>query len=222
MKGAHKTRHGTFRARIRVGEKVLQLGSFPTEEEAGAAFLEAEKLRSQGREIPLPEKPDGAEEEVLRAKFDYDPETGRFTYRQVKGCTAVGKDVTHVSLRGYVTLSSGRKTYQAHRVAWLFMTGHWPEADIDHINRIRTDNRFCNLREATRSQNLANCPVRSDSSTGFKGVHKKPGNRAKPFWATIKSNGEVRHLGYYATAEAAHEAYMQAAKQIYGKFASSG
>lgn len=57
-----------------------------------------------------------------------------------------------------------------HRLAWFYVHGRWPTADIDHINGNRDDNRLCNLREATRQQNIQNSKRRSDNRSGIKGV----------------------------------------------------
>ena len=96
------------------------------------------------------------------------------------------------------------------------MHGYLPEI-IDHINGIKNDNRICNLRAADDSKNAMNRRIRSDNTTGFKGVmfHKKN----KKFVSQIQTNGEQKHLGYYATAEQAHQAYVAAAKELHGEFA---
>jgi hypothetical protein len=60
--------------------------------------------------------------------------------------------------------------YREHRLAWLYMTGEWPTHEIDHINGDRVDNRFCNLREATASENRWNSRKRVNNTSGYKGV----------------------------------------------------
>ncbi|MCI0598731.1 MAG: HNH endonuclease [Beijerinckiaceae bacterium] len=93
--------------------------------------------------------------------------------------------------------------------------GAWPIAQIDHINGDRADNRFLNLREATRTENAWNAKLRSDSHSGFKGVR-----RHKRRWcAYIKVSGKQKHLGSFATPEEAHDAYCRAAREHHGQFA---
>ena len=88
-------------------------------------------------------------EDKLKSIYTYDADTGIIT----KG----GKPTGWVCANGYVYVTTpfGKKVL-AHRLAWLLHTGHWPTDDIDHINRDRKDNRICNLRVLTRSQNLLN------------------------------------------------------------------
>lgn len=88
---------------------------------------------------------------------------------------------------------------------------------VDHVNGDQTDNRRSNLRLATRSQNLANSRLRSDNSTGFKGVHFNKAERR--YIASISKQGRRHHLGYYDTAEEAHKAYLTAAQALFGEFA---
>jgi hypothetical protein len=115
---------------------------------------------------------------------------------------------------GYVIVTVNERKYKSHRILWLLMTGKWPENQIDHINGIRNDNRFCNLREATHSQNSANTPRRT-SVSGYKGVSK---NRKK--WrAQIRISQKNIHLGLYDTPEEAHAAYVAKAKELFGEYA---
>jgi hypothetical protein len=121
--------------------------------------------------------------------------------------------------RGYWEVKIGSLHYAASRLAFFYMTGDWPKPglDIDHINGIRNDDRWSNLREATRSQNAANQRMQSRKahSTPFKGVTK---NGSK-YEASIKVNGDQLYLGLYATPEAAHSAYVAAAKKYFGQYA---
>lgn len=146
--------------------------------------------------------------ESLLSRFHYDPEVGVFTRKSTGKSYLPGKS-------RYISIEIDGRMYAVHRLAWLYMTGRWPIADIDHINLNRHDNRFCNLREATRSQNLANRKALAANTTGFKGVSKC----GRKYTACISVNGRNRGLGVFETAEEAHEAYRSAAIKTYGDFA---
>jgi hypothetical protein len=92
-----------------------------------------------------------------------------------------------------------------------------PRIGVDHINRDTLDNRRVNLRIATKSQNGANAKVRSDNTSGLKGVsfHKGAGKWA----AQIHKDGRTLYLGLHATPESAHKAYCEAAAKVHGEFA---
>jgi hypothetical protein len=109
----------------------------------------------------------------------------------------------------------------AHQLAFLYMTGSIP-IEIDHANGDRADNRWANLREATRKQNNGN--RRKYKGHWPKGVvklkTKKPTHKA--FWARIHKGNRAISLGIFRTPEEAHEAYMRAAKDYFGsEFARS-
>jgi len=149
--------------------------------------------------------------EELRQDLDYNPETGIFTKRltaQSVGCFLGPKRyiLVHVKGRGYL----------AHRLAWLYMTGEWPKDQLDHINGIKDDNRWTNLREATNGQNRANCQLQKNNTTGFKGVTAYPNGRYR---ARVNLNKKFIHLGYYATAEEAYAAYCKGAIEVHGAYA---
>lgn len=97
----------------------------------------------------------------------------------------------------------------AHRLAWLYVHGRWPIADIDHINGIRDDNRFTNLREASRAENNQNIrSARSHAISGLLGAHW---HRQSGLWyMRIKVDGKSFTKGMFATAEEAHAAYLKA------------
>ena len=121
----------------------------------------------------------------------------------------------HVDKDGRVatTFADGKST-RLHR----YILGRI-EADVDHINGDPTDNRRCNLRFATRTQNNQNMRLRSDNSTGYKGVccHKKTGK----YLAYINANGKRIHLGSFTNPEEAAEAYDKAAIYYFGEFAKT-
>lgn len=94
--------------------------------------------------------------ERLRELLTYDPETGEFRWRYTRGCRARGQIAGTVTCLGYLTIAIDGRKYKAHRLAWLHVHGEWPYPEIDHINRIKLDNRLVNLRRATRAENNAN------------------------------------------------------------------
>jgi hypothetical protein len=155
--------------------------------------------------------------ERLREVLDYDPLTGRFTWRVTSRRTRAGQIAGRYN-QGYWKIGIDGKLYLAHRLAWLYMTGEFPTLNIDHIDRDGTNNRWSNLREATQAQNLANSRRYCNNKGGFKGVLQRG-----PSWlAQIQPNGRPIHLGMFPTPEAAHAAYMAAARKYFGEFANGG
>ena len=118
---------------------------------------------------------------------------------------------------GYLVIMIARKTYKAHRLAWLYVNGAWPAGQIDHINGVKSDNRICNLREATNAQNAVNTGVIKTNTSGLKGVSYSSSHRK--FRAQIMRGGRNRTIGLFDSAQAAHEAYAKAATECFGEFA---
>lgn len=152
-------------------------------------------------------------QEILRSLITYDPETG--TLARLPSGRAAGA----VNDNGYVLISIRKKQYRAHRLAWLYMTGSWPVADLDHINGIRTDNRIANLREATRSQNLFNKKMDRRNKSGFRGVSWT--TKKKLWGAHIKKDRKTRFIGYFRSPEAAYAAYCKQASVLFEEFAKT-
>ena len=157
-------------------------------------------------------------QERLREVLNYDPETGVFTWRVPRqGTGGVGSVAGRVNPgNGYIDICIDYRRYLGHRLAWLYMTGEWPTNDVDHKDRIRTNNAWSNLRAATRAQNLANAGKRRGSKTPYKGIQKA----GKSGWqALITVRGVRRCLGTYRTPEQAAEAYKAASIKFNGEFA---
>lgn len=116
--------------------------------------------------------------------------------------------------RGYYVMAKiEKKTIYMHRVIMEPPEG----MTVDHINHNPLDNRRCNLRLATRSQNQMNHRVQRNNTSGFKGVHLF--KRTGKYRAYIMVMGKEKHLGYFVTAEEAHAAYCAAAAELHGEFA---
>jgi hypothetical protein len=150
----------------------------------------------------------------LKELLDYNPSTGVFTWRNNRRPGIKKGDVAgSVNDSGYLLIGVEGFQYRAHRLAWLYMTGFWPVELIDHINHNRKDNRFKNLREATRIENNHNTVKRRKDSKHceFKGVEWS--NRDKKWFSRIMVNKKRIMLGYFKTAEAAHQAYVQAKRK---------
>jgi HNH endonuclease/AP2 domain len=167
-------------------------------------------------------------QEIVRELLDYDPLTGALTwrdrgrhwFRSDRDCDAwntrhAGKPVGSAdSMRkGYLSVVLFHRTYQAHRVIFLLMTGHWPADQIDHDNHNRADNRLKNILEATNLQNQRNQTLRNDNTSRRVGVQWRA-DRGK-FEAKIGVKGQTIGLGHFDTFEAACAA-REAAERLHG------
>lgn len=155
----------------------------------------------------------------LRAALAYNPETGQFIWVEPTGRRAkVGDIAGSLWPSGYVGITCGGKRYLAHRLAWLFTYGEWPSGDVDHINRNPADNRIDNLRRATRSQNMANCGLRSTNTSGVKGVYWC--KRSQRWIARVQKDGKHGHVGAFANLADAAKAVKVAYEREFGAFAA--
>lgn len=154
----------------------------------------------------------------LKEVLDYDPNSGNLIWRIARGRVPAGA-VAGSQSKGYILIQVDGERLSAHRIAWIMMTGRWPEEQIDHINLNRRDNRFTNLREATKSQNQGNRGADRDNTSGFKGVcwHEQRGK----WQAHLGVTGTRRYLGLFSTREEAHAAYISAARKHFGEFTRS-
>ena len=153
----------------------------------------------------------------LQALLHYDPDTGDFMWARSRGRCIAGEKAGHHHKAGYRIIRINGKGYMAHRLAWFYATGKMPENEIDHINGDKSDNRFCNLREATRSQNSINRPVMRNNKTGIKNVCFVV-SRGK-YNAQIKYSGKIKFLGYYDCPELAELVVSEYRDKYHGDFA---
>lgn len=154
---------------------------------------------------------------ILKTYLNYNAKTGvwRWVRSTPNSSAKAGALAGNINNTGYLTISIFGRAYLAHRLAWFYVKGRWPKHDVDHKNTKRDDNRFRNLRAATKSENLGNSKKRKDNKTGYKGVSFRRGK-----WvAYIGLAGRNRFLGSFSAPEKAHVAYLAAAKKQWGRFA---
>lgn len=151
--------------------------------------------------------------ERLRHLMNYSPDTGKFTRRIQCGKCAPNSVVTGTLSHGYLRASIDNKVYALHRLAFLWMTGKWPNADVDHIDGDRANNRWSNLRDVSRQVNMENLREarRNNLSTGLLGVH----SHGIKFRSRIRAAGKVIELGSFETKEAAHAVYVSAKRRLH-------
>ena len=143
---------------------------------------------------------------ALKNALDYDPITGLFKWKMHKQKARLGKIAGHKESRGYLQIYINKKYYMAHRLAWFYVYGTWPANEIDHFDGNRMNNKIENLRQAQDYEQLQNISIRSDNTSGYIGV-KKHGRKKNRWQASIQVLGVRHHLGTFATAEEASEAY---------------
>lgn len=127
----------------------------------------------------------------------YDPETGLFLSTGCKFSNKKqGEPVGTVhKTKGYVYVTLKGKTYRAQRVAFLFMTGEWPKQQVDHINRVKTDNRWCNLRDVPAAINAQNRHLYKTNTSGYTGVCW---NKKESKWQVlVRSHGKQVYGGLF-------------------------
>ncbi len=150
----------------------------------------------------------------LKAMLDYNPDTGAFTWKVAHGSRTKGAPTGSNNGDGYLQIRIGGRVYFAHRLAFLWMTGVWPEHQVDHINGEGGDNRWCNLRDIPVAENAHNIGgPRSDNTSGFVGAwYDKRDNR----WVSaIQVHGKRHNLGRFSTPEEAHAAYLKAKNELH-------
>ena len=136
-------------------------------------------------------------QEKLKELLHYDPNTGIFTWKIYRSSNAKKGEVAgSAHCCGYIQMSIDKKKYLAHRLVFLYMEGYFPENEVDHINRVRNDNRWCNLREISHICNLRNSSVQQNNTSNVTGInfHK----HANKWRCEIGVKGKSIYLGIYS------------------------
>ena len=158
----------------------------------------------------------------LVERLAYDPDTGVFVWKEAQSFRRgwnkrfAGK-VAGVLSNGRVSIRVDYQRYPAARLAWIYVTGAEPCGEIDHINCNPLDNRFANLRDATRAENAANIRCPSHNTSGVKGVAWDKARGKWKAYATI--NGRMKNIGRFSSKEEASSAYMREMAAVHGAFA---
>lgn len=155
-------------------------------------------------------------QETLKHCLTYDPSTGEFTWvNPIARGVKPGEVAGNTNARGYRRVSVYGKSYLAHRLAFLYMTGDWPADKVDHINGCFSDNRWNNLRDATQQQNLRN--TRCHGVSGIKNVYKDHNRWNVKFSVDKKSTS----YGSYKTREEAEERALAVRESLHGDFCNN-
>lgn len=157
----------------------------------------------------------------LKELVYYDPVVGVFINKENRlNSKPIGSFSATLAGNGSMTMHLDGKVYAAHRLAWLYMTGDYPDYLIDHINRIRTDNRFCNLRQADRSQNGQNANKKKNNTSGVTGVWKSETKKGTMWHAEIFVRGVKHRLGSSPDKEKAIAFRKAGEEKYFGEFAA--
>jgi hypothetical protein len=149
--------------------------------------------------------------EEVRERFVYDPDTGVIARRNPRG----RRRINPPPAGKHQQVSIRRQAWSAHIIIWFMMTGQWPDKTVDHRDRDRTNNRWSNLRLATKFQQQGNRGVSRHSRSGVKGVSL----RRNKWVASITMKGRCVRLGRFNSIDEAERAYKAAADKYFGEFA---
>lgn len=159
-------------------------------------------------------------QERLKELLHYDPETGVFIWLVGRGGGAKAGDVAgSFDAKGYIVIVIKGAIYRAHRLAWLYIYGEWPEYQVDHENREKKDNRIINLRAATNAENCRNQGKAKNNTSGITGVAWR--ENCGHWWAQIMVDGKSIYLGSFKDKFEAICARMSANNR-YGFHSSHG
>lgn len=153
-------------------------------------------------------------QDQLKSILYYHQDSGVFYWRissnmRIKPWDTAGK----FDSDGYLQIRFAGKDYKAHRLAWLYVNGEFPNCQIDHINGIRKDNRICNLRTATIKQNAENRRISKKNTSGFRGVTLQ--KRTGKWQAQMTHNGKMLYLGLHSTPEEASAVVSAKRAELY-------
>lgn len=153
-------------------------------------------------------------QERLQEVLSYNAETGIFNNIKNRSNAKAGDVAGYKRTDGFIIIRIDGIKYSAHRLAWLYVYGEFPENFLNHVNKIKDDNRFCNIKLTTNQENQHSLiDPQKNNTSGYRGVSWI---KASKTWVSIiKVNGKKKYLGAFLTAELAHEAYLKAKKELH-------
>ena len=153
----------------------------------------------------------------LRDVVSYDPSTGEFRWRITRLKAKAGKIAGSINGKGYRYIKIDGVPYLAQRLAWLYVTGEWPDKIVDHADGDKDFNAFDNLRLATDAESSRNGPARKRfRRASYKGVHWHA--QGRKWRARIIVGYKEIHLGLFDDPLEAHLAYIAASKRYHGAY----
>lgn len=150
-------------------------------------------------------------QQLLHDYFSYDANVGDFIWRKrpFRSHIKLGATAGYIDKKGYICIGIASSHYFAHRLAWMYVYGHWPLNQIDHIDGNKTNNAIWNLRDVSASENAAN---------RVQGIGYSWSSREQKFCSQVYIDGKSHWLGYFDTAEAARSAYVSAHVEANGPY----
>ena len=148
----------------------------------------------------------------LKNLLHYDSGSGLFYWLRKDSCKIAGR----TKKNGRVEIRVNKKLYAAHRLAWLYVYGEFPEHVVDHIDGNPNNNSIQNLRSVTRSQNLYNSKIPITNTSGVKGVHWS--SRENKWRVKLHVNGKEKNFGYFDSLEVAKLIITEARDKFHGEY----
>ena len=160
----------------------------------------------------------GVTRKYVDSLLNYNVDTGNLCWKTTRhNRVKIGQIAGSIDSHGYRQIKIDGMKYLSHRLIWLIMTGAWPNEQIDHINGNKLDNKWNNLRLASRSQNKINSGIMRTNKSGYKGVFWR--EDISKWKASIGKDQKRIFIGHYNTKEEAAFAYNKSALKLFGDFA---
>jgi len=166
----------------------------------------------------MAKNPDWAHKEILE-HFHYDPDNGVVRILKIRSYHhSVGDIVGYPYALGYVGIKFRQHKVYMHRFVWFYMTGGWPQHEVDHINGSRDDNRWANLRLATSSENKSNAKARSHRTGYGRGIYYEPRNTYRR-WVTKVVFQNKAYVQSFETLDEAKAHTKALREKLHGEYA---